>query len=35
MHMRQDLGDDQVQACKYDLGLVLANQHLGQRMPSI
>jgi hypothetical protein len=35
LHMPQNLGDVLVQARKYRLGLVLANQHLGQLGPSI
>jgi hypothetical protein len=35
LHMPQNLGDVLVQARKYHLGLVLANQHLGQLGPSI
>ena len=35
MHMPHDLGDVRVEARKYHLGLVLANQHLCQLGPSI
>ena len=35
LHMPQNLGDVLVQARKYHLGLVLANQHLGLLGPSI